>query len=63
MAWRAVLSLSNLDPSMARPLRVEFAGSACPVMARGNLGEPVFRHDQEPSGWIPQSLERFLIPG
>jgi len=34
---------------MARPLRIEFPGEACHLMARGNQGRAVLAGDQD--GW------------
>ena len=37
---------------MARPLRIEYAGAVCHVMARGNQGQPIFRDDEDRRGFL-----------
>jgi putative transposase len=49
---------------MARPLRVEFAGAAYHVMARGNEGRAVFRDDQDRRRFLDtlaEMVERFGV--
>ncbi|MGA2866277.1 MAG: transposase [Verrucomicrobiota bacterium] len=37
---------------MARPVRVEYRGAVCHVMARGNHGQHIFRDDQDRKQWL-----------
>ncbi len=42
-----MLWLSGLNPLMARPLRIEYAGAVYHVMARGNQGQAIFCDDKD----------------
>ena len=42
-----MFALSILSPSMARPLRIEYAGAVYHVMARGNQGQSIFGDDKD----------------
>jgi hypothetical protein len=37
---------------MARPVRIEYAGAVCRVMARGNQGRPLFADDLDRAAWL-----------
>lgn len=49
---------------MARPVRVEFAGAAYHVMARGHERKSVFRDDEDRRGFldvVAEIVERFGV--
>jgi hypothetical protein len=41
---------------MARKLRVEYPGAICHVMSRGDRREPIFKDDNDRTGFIKGSV-------
>jgi len=67
--WGQLYTLDNCEPwdnyaDMARPLRVEFAGAAYHVMARGNERKDIFRDDEDRRRFLDtlaEMVERFRV--